>query len=106
LPLDPDPGSGFPIRIRIHKVTESGSITFLCLFHTGTGTGILEDKRYLQAGAGYPAKFVSGASLVRLGIGHPVPVIVTVAISLNVGLWRVVECGSRHLAQSGSPTVL
>jgi hypothetical protein len=25
LPLDPDPGSGFPIRIWIHKVTESGS---------------------------------------------------------------------------------
>jgi hypothetical protein len=25
LPLDPDPRSGFPIRIRIHKVTESGS---------------------------------------------------------------------------------
>jgi hypothetical protein len=25
LPLNPDPGSGFPIRIRIHKVAESGS---------------------------------------------------------------------------------
>jgi hypothetical protein len=25
LPLDPDLGSGFPMRIRIHKVIESGS---------------------------------------------------------------------------------
>jgi hypothetical protein len=25
LPLDPDPGFGFPIRILIHKVTKSGS---------------------------------------------------------------------------------
>jgi hypothetical protein len=25
LPLDPDPGARFPIQIRIHKVTESGS---------------------------------------------------------------------------------